>query len=496
MKSSDLFSPQRQSIIAIILILLKFIRMLIRQLWPVVLVLLLNPKGSFEVWIGLVIGVLAFISLVGSVIEYFRFYYWIANDHLIIERGFLRRIKLNIPFDRIQSIDFEQNIVHQAFGVVRVKVDSAGSSQQEASFDALEKKQAEQLRDYILAQKAEMVGDDVSEQARTEKEARELILHLRPIDLLKIGVSQNHLRTAGIIFAFFFAIAEDVNEALKDIDIFGRIGDEVETLVRGSLMLVLIAIPVFLLISFFVSLVRTVFVYYNMQFWKTANGFKLESGLLTRREKSAQKDKIQLIAWSTNPLRKLFGIFKLSLYQASSVEVLGDKSIAVPGCYQTHIDRTIASVIPDAPGAVYEEHRIHPSARFRFILFAGLLPCVIISIAGLIAERQIALAVWLYLPIAIWMGHLYYRKKRLMLHPDLALMKGGIIGDEYKLLQLYKIQAVSIDQSFYQWRKDLATVSMYTSSGEVSIPFIPMRKAEQIRDYVLYRIERDSRAWM
>jgi putative membrane protein len=340
------------------------------------------------------------------------------------------------------------------------------------------------------------VGDEVEEAVLAEKEARELILHLRPVDLLKIGVSQNHLRTAGIIFAFFFAIAEDVNEALKDLDIFGRIGDEVETLAKGSFMLALIAIPVFLLISFFVSLVRTVFVYYNMQFWKTRNGFKLESGLLTHREKNAQKDKIQLIRWSTNPLRKLFGIFKLSLFQASSVEVLGDKSLAVPGCYRSHVDHTIASVIPDAPGAAYEEHRIHPSARFRFILFAGLLPCVLLSIIGIIVERQIAFAVWFYLPIAIWMGHNYYRKKRLLLHPDLALMKGGIISDEYTLLQLYKIQAVSIDQSLYQWRRDLATVSMYTASGEVSIPFIPIKKAEQIRDYVLYRIEKDGRGWM
>lgn len=495
MKKSDLFSPQRQSTAAIILILLKFVRLIIRQLWPLVLVILLNPKGSIEAWIGVVVGVMAVISLIGSVIEYFRFYYWVSHDHLIIERGFLRRIKLNIPFERIQSIDFERNIVHQAFNVVRVKVDSAGSNKDEASFDALDISQAELLRDYILAQKAEMRTEE-QVSLGTLEESRELILHLKPMDLLKIGVSQNHLRTAAIIFAFFLAIAEDINEALDNIDLFGRISNELEHAVKGSLLFVFIAIPVFLLISFFVSLIRTVFVYFDMKFWRTSTGFKLNSGLLTRREKSAQQHKIQLISWATNPLRRLFGIFKLSLYQASSAEVIGDKSIAVPGCYKSHVDKTIASVIPEAPGADYEEHRIHKSARFRFILFAGIFPCIGLSILGIILDRQLAFAVWLYLPIAIWMGHVYYRKKRIFLHPDLAMIKSGIIGDDFKLLQLYKVQAVSIHQSFYQWRKDLATVSLYTASGDVSVPFIPISKAEQLRDYVLYRIETDRRTWM
>ena len=495
MKRSDLFAPHRQSVVAIILILFKFIRMLIRQLWPVALILLFNRKGSTQAVVGIIVGILAIISLAGSVLAYFKFYYFIANNHLNIHKGLLRRTKVNIPFERIQTIDFEQNIIHQLFGVVRVKIDSAGSGGEEISFDALEKDRAEFLRDYILEQKAELTGD-IEPKEQAEREARELILHLRPGDLVKIGISQNHLRTAAIIFAFFFALAEDVSEVLEDIDLFNRISTEVEALVKGSFMLALIAVPVFLLISFFVSLIRTVFVYYDTRFWKTTHGFKLVSGLITRKEKSAQKDKIQLIAWNTNPIRKLFGMFRMSLYQASSVEVFGDKSITVPGCYQSHVDRTIERVIPDAHQAEYEEHRVHPLARFRFILFAGLLPCIVLSAIGIVFGRQLAFIVWLYLPVAIWMGQLYYRKKRILLHPDLALLKGGIIGNEYKLLQIYKVQAVRLRQSFYQWRRDLATVSLYTASGDVSIPFIPIRKAEEIRDYVLYRIETDKRGWM
>ena len=101
--------------------------------------------------------------------------------------------------------------------------------------------------------------------------------------------------------------------------------------------MILIAIPIFLLISFLLTLIRTVFRYYDLQVIKTDRGFNLVSGLITRKEKSAQKDKIQIISWSTNPVRRLFKMFTMKLYQASSVEVLGGKAITVPGTYlQNH----------------------------------------------------------------------------------------------------------------------------------------------------------------
>ena len=495
MRKNDLFTPQRQSIVAIILILLKYARMLVRQFWPILIVIFLNRGGNKDTWIALVFGVFALMSLTGSVIAYFKFYYFISNNQLNINKGLFRRVKLNLPFKRIQTIDFEQNIIHQAFNVVRVKIDSAGSGGEEISFDALDKAQAEALRKYILEQKAELTEETDVAVTETE-EQKELILHLLPKDLLKIGISQNHLRTAGIIFAFFFALAEDVSEVLKDFDFFERLSQEAEALVTTSIFLVLLAIPLFLFVSFLVTLFRTVLVHYDLKFWKTSRGFKITSGLFTRKEKSVQERKIQLITWSTNPLQRVFKMFRLHLYQASSVNVIGDKSMSVPGCYKEHVDWVVERVMPGAHAAEHEEHSIHKAARWRFILFAGVLPCIAVTAAGIFLHRYMLIWIWLYFPLAVWMAYLYHRKRRLMLHSDLAIFRGGIFGDDWRILELYKVQAVRLSQSFYQLRRDLATVTLYTASGSVSIPFVPIVKAGQIRDYVLYRVERDKGNWM
>ena len=240
-KKSSLFEPRRQSGYAIIMILLKFARLLVRQLWPILLIAVVNRGSSWDTWFMVVILAIGFFSLVGSIVAYFKFYYLIQGDQLHIDKGLFKRTSLDIPFDRIQTVDFEQNVIHQIFNVVRVNIDSAGTKGSEISFDALTMEDANELRDYILSQKAEILGDEIDE---TVQEEQELILRLDEMDLLKIGISQNHLRTAGILFGAMWALGENISQIFGR-DIYEVIGEEAEGFIRGSFILILIIIPIF-----------------------------------------------------------------------------------------------------------------------------------------------------------------------------------------------------------------------------------------------------------
>jgi putative membrane protein len=493
-ESINLFIPQRQSKIAVVLILYRFIKLLIRQLWPLLLIIFLNPKEKIQILIGGAVIVISTVTLLMSLLSYFKFYFYISDDKLNIEKGILRTTKLNLPFDRIQTINFEQNILHQIFNVVSLKIDTAGTKGSEISFDALDKERAHRIRDYILSQKAEQQSLD--QQAQVIREIHdELILRLTPIDLLKIGISQNHLRTAGLILVFFYGIIENIDNAVSS-DFFGQVNEKIASLVSNSFFLVLIAIPVFLFISFIITLFRTVVNYYDLHFWKTTNGFKLISGLFNRKEKSAQKNKIQLISWSTNPIKKLFRIFSLRLYQASSTDVLGEKSIMVPGCYLGQINHTIEKVMPGAVHARYEKHRVHVLAAIRMFLFAGLLPCAIMSAIALIFKNYQMFWIWLWLPVTVWLAILYYKKRSFELYPEFLRSNGGIIATTHKLIENYKIQSVSVSQTFVQIKRDLANIHIYTASGEIKIGYIPLEKALALKDYLLYSVESSTKAWM
>ena len=150
--------PQRQSPLAIAFILVKFLRQAVRRFWPLVLILFFNRKDDdYMVWMLSALVVISFGQLILSLISYYKYYFHIKDGELIIEKGVLQKTKLNIPLDRIQTINFQQNILHQFLSVVSVQVDTAGSAKSELNIDALSREKAEELRNYILQKKQELI---------------------------------------------------------------------------------------------------------------------------------------------------------------------------------------------------------------------------------------------------------------------------------------------------------------------------------------------------
>src|SRR5688572_11873228 len=147
--TNNFHQPQRQSPKAIVLILLKYIRIVVRQLWPILLIVLINPRSDKGIMIITIVMGVVFLSLLYSILAYTRYYYFIQNNELCVRSGVFRKTVLNVPFDRIQSVDFKRNIVHQFLDVISVQVDTAGSKGSELELDAIEQERAEELREIV-----------------------------------------------------------------------------------------------------------------------------------------------------------------------------------------------------------------------------------------------------------------------------------------------------------------------------------------------------------
>ena len=82
------------------------------------------------------------------------------------------------------------------------------------------------------------------------------------------------------------------------------------------------------------------------------------------------------------------------------------------------------------------------------------------------------------------------------LHDDNEIVRrSGLLGYRTVALLFRKVQRVSVTQSRYQRRKNLASLRMYMASGSVRIPYISHETAKQLRDYILYKVESSDKAW-
>ncbi|MCB0836476.1 MAG: PH domain-containing protein [Bacteroidetes bacterium] len=499
--------PQRQNPLAIGFIFLKFLRKAVRQLWLLILIVVFNKGDGYMAWLlGGVIAISA-IQLVLSLISYFKYYFHVKDGELIISKGVLQKTNLNIPLDRIQTINFQQNLLHQILNVVSVEVDTAGSAKSELTIDALSRDKAEALRDYILQKKKELIAEK-REEGELDEESTEgidtpeveeftkpdkMVFRLSPKDLLKVGVSGNHIRT-------FFWIIGSVFGLLQFIDVTEE--EAVDYVFKGisentwGFGWFVAGFGVLIVASFFITLIQHILRYFDLRLWETEKGFKLIAGLFNRQEQSAAHRKIQIIKWVTDPLKRMFGLHTVRLFQASSQQVSAKKSITIPGCYEEQLEEIIATNFPSELREDYKEHAISPLIITRHVLYFGILPALAVAGFKAFTGDWFGLVYLLWIPIVWLLSRRYQRYWRWWINEETLTTRSGIIASRHSIIHLYKVQAVKISQSPYQKRKNLASVHFYTAAGSVGIPYINLDLAKRLRDYVVYKVEVSEGAWM
>ena len=491
--------PQRQSQVAILVSIAKFFKGLLGQFWIIIPLILVGGDGlKTEGAFFMIFLFFGGFSLVLSIIGYFRFYFSIEDEEFVIRKGVLRKTEINLPIERIQSVNFRQGPIHQLFKVVGLEIDSAGANGKEFEIAALSKEKAEQLKEYLLEKRNTLVqleNGASTDEIFTIEESKELLFKHSPWDLFKIGISQNHLQTAGILLLFFFGLYDDISELFFD-DIFDFIEKVMGVDVQNVLIISLFAIPLFLIASFVITLFRTVLSEFNLRFWKTNSGFQLKGGLINRKETVALLRKIQTIHASSNPIQRKLGLSAFRMNQAASTEVANRKSISVAGVYENQVKSILRHSygdLLDLPSIIHKPDR---RMIFRRFIFIGLLPAIAASIIAILTKRYEYFALPASLPLIYLYQRAYYNKFTFKLSTDLLVIKRGVLTQRQSYLELFKIQACQISQSPYQRRKNLAHLEVHTASGNLTIPFISLELAQSLHDVFMYRAEKTEEAWM
>ena len=114
---------------------------------------------------GLRWAVLVFVGLVAlnigvRALVWWRFTYAVLADELYIESGIFSRTKRSIPWDRVQDVDIERNLLARIFGWAKVKLETGGAGRDEGSLDSIAIADAETLRDLVRARRSGLLSRD------------------------------------------------------------------------------------------------------------------------------------------------------------------------------------------------------------------------------------------------------------------------------------------------------------------------------------------------
>lgn len=494
MNRIDFSRPRRQSVKGLMLIFLQEGRKSIKSLWPFVVGIILTRHSEQKLlFVGIFLTLLFILLIIHSLLYYQAFRFHIDNQNFILKKGYLNRKTLTIPIDRIQNVNTNQSLLQQLLGVMSVEIDTAGTSKTELKIHALSKNVATQLA-MELSRYIEVKPSDHLEDVHPPMPEERLVLRLTNRDLLRIGISQNHFRTALFIFIFGVQFYNQVKEYFKEkAEQYAQ--EAFEYISQSGWAIITSMVLFFVIISFAYSMVQTLILHYDLRFFKLNRSYRIVSGLLNRKNILIPFRKIQQLNWETNPLRRLFGIYRVTIPQATGGVDLTPSMRAVPGCRNQHIEELKSDLF--GPDTLTEQPLIHSSPVYfrRTWLYLGWAPAVLFSPLLLLDWRNLFLQIGWIVFMLIY-SRLTLRKSYFQVNPDQIRVSSGAISHKIKQMEFHKVQHLIFTQSLFLKRLGVASLEIGNASGKIKIPYIDETIARALYDYLLYYAQTSNRKWM
>ena len=492
MIKSDLSVPTRQSAKGLVLIFIFSARKFISIFWPIILVLVFQ-RNYFESKLVVLLTVIAVLALLTAhtILYYLNFIFYVADGEFVLKKGYFRKKTLTIPLDRIQSVNTKQNLIQQILDVVSLEIDTAGSVAKELKIHALEKSFSIELQNQLRS--GEFKKDALDTDSKNEI-AEEVILKLTPNDLLRIGISQNHLRTGLIIIAFGFQIFQQIQDLFKEkADEYSN--EFIGFISNSNLALIIFLIVFFTIISILFSLFRTMLKYFDFTMVKKEGAYHIESGLINKRNVTIPLDKVQELNWKTDPIKKLFGIYHLVFKQAVSGQNRREQLVDAPGCLNPHLELLKKDLFGEDKLSDAVRINSNPYYFRRLWIIYGWLP-VLLASPFLFREWIFWVGVLFWLSASAIYCSLKLKKRYFNMNNEQILVSKGAISHSWTQMELHKIQAVELHQTIFQKRRSLSSLRIMNASGSINIPYIDESVATLIYNYLLFHSEVSNKRWM
>lgn len=437
---------------------------------PFVLIYFFGREGgSYQWFFALAIIIPAFLG-VG---RWLRFRYQFEGSTLKIEEGLLVQKKVTIPKNRVQSIDVSAGLVQRLFGLVSVKIQTAGNDEAAVDLNAVTKEEAD-LVISILSK------DSSGLEQETIPQETEPSFSLEFNQLLAAGMSSGKI---GVILSVVGVFLSQMDAFLEVEDMFYRLEGWLPQLAQSTVLLVVSAV----LLTWIFSILGTIFSFYGFVLIKKEHELVVRYGLLKKKQVSVPFNRIQAVRFSEGILRQPFGYGALFVESAGQGDEKQQSScIIAPYIHRDDVNRVLAEVLPEFCVDYVDWQGVPERSRLRYVLRL-MRPLVL----------MVALSTWyfdygwlsaLVFPFAYVLASAQYRDAAFSHVGDLQLLRFRGIGRSMVIHKRNRIQSVGFNTNPLLMRRNLWSYSITLASVSKNLvyglSYLGIEQQEAIRRWV------------
>ncbi|MBC1938729.1 PH domain-containing protein [Listeria welshimeri] len=466
-----MFEERRLHPIALIKEIITNIR---RNIVPIVVGLFsvfraINSRGYLPNWaVYLIIVIVVLLVLTPAVLKYITYKYTLEDQGIRIKYGLIFRKNTYIPYERIQTVQKKQWFFFIPFNVCQVLIETAGGNgKAEADLVAVPVGVVDELKDLRDGKKAAIQEatpeTEEKEVAEAEVEAPEKTVVLQTKQLILMAV------TSGGVFGTLLIVLAFMQQ-FRDVIPTDWMETQAEQLWKMGIIVFIILITLLLLVLWGISIVTTLFKYFQFKLMKYPHSLVIEKGLLERNHTTISLARIQGITIIESPLRQMLGLVAVKVITAgnSGDEKQSGDILLLPIMKKDLALKTLKEMLPNYVFEIEEMERAPKSSLRRFLriyLIWTIIPALVASIMffplGLIS---------FILPILAGIKAISsYRATGLFTHKHTLLVQSRpFISKLTHIIRKERIQGLSIRQSIWMEKGTSRHLNVWLKSGSTS----------------------------
>lgn len=422
------------------------------------------------------------LAIISGVWSWYVFRYGTENGRLFVYRGILFKKKQYIPFERIQSIDLTEGILHRMFGLVRVQVQTAGGSKPEAVLPAVTKLAAAQLQDELRVPRNQERLAEQMEQSMDEDEPREgygqavpsgekdplsagpLVSPVkepgpsRRLPFAKLFIAGLTSGSLGVAFSLLFAFVSQVDELFPNLLPFYYF----EQVGFWSILPFLLVI--LLVMAALVAVVSAILRFANFQITRNGEELIIERGLLEKRRVTLPTKRIQAIRIVEEPLWQPFGLAAVHVESIGYGNEKGESTLLFPLLHKREIASFLMEFTPKfIPLHELTYRKLPAKAWMSYVLPQPLVTAV--AAAGLSYWTGWGWIGWILCLLFALLGWWRFKTAGWCMEPEQLILRFRNISRSTVIIPRQRIQSFDLERSPFQIRKGLATIQAIVASG-------------------------------
>ncbi|PLR95576.1 hypothetical protein CVD19_14185 [Bacillus sp. T33-2] len=453
-----MFEPKRLHPIAVVGNTFKQLKELVI---PFLVFVVFGSKGTNWDLFYLAASVLTVIAIfVLGILSWYRFTYRIENGELRIEYGIFVRKKRYIPFERIQSLDVSEGMLQRLFGLVKVKVETAGSGGMgvqdgEAVLGAITRQDADFIHEYLVSIKKGRHEFSVEKQVEL---LDDVLYKISAAELLILASTSGGV---GVVISAVFAFIFQFEEIIP----YERIFKGLEVFAANGIAIIGATVFVGFFIAWLIALIGTMLKYADFTVRKLDNDLVITRGFLEKRQFTIPLNRIQAIRISENLIRQPLGL------ASAYVESAGGSAASEESAKVIILPVIKKQRIPGMLGPYLQEYQLEPDfspapgrALGRYLL-RGSAWVIPVPVVALVFFRPWGYLALLLLAAAAFWAYLQYKDAGWSLDGQQLTLRYRTIIKTTVYMRKNKIQSLSIKESHFQRKKRLASVEATVESG-------------------------------